>query len=295
MQKINNSTHSKITKENENGKISIRDKKNGKEARKTIQLGLKGIKNPRVERYGATEEIALKKIRDVELDILVEVRNLLKITQGNYLLPLYKNELDTFNQNVENLVKQNKSFSKKYEKSNSVLEEESNEIICKYPVSMFVYKMISKKKKEVEIVTTKRKKKLRPDTLAYYWRTAQKQVIPCFGSMDVTTLTEENLQEYFDTLDYSPKYLKDIRLVLKLSLDVAQKEKVINHNPVPSVKITSLKKSLGVEIEHLEQDRQEVWLELIEKDKRQWAYLFEAILLTGARPEEGCRFEVVCN
>ena len=66
MQKINNNKASKITKEkpkNGKGKIHIRDKKNGKEARTTIQLGLKGIKNPRVERYGETEEIAVKKVR----------------------------------------------------------------------------------------------------------------------------------------------------------------------------------------------------------------------------------------
>lgn len=114
--------------------------------------------------------------------------------------------------------------------------------------------------------------------------------MPYFGNIDVTTITEEQLQEHFDTLDYSAKYLKDIRLVIKLSLDVAMKEKIIKYNPAQKVEIDSSKKSLGIEIEHLEQDRQEVWLDLFEKDKRQWAYLFEAILLTGARPEEGCRF-----
>lgn len=113
--------------------------------------------------------------------------------------------------------------------------------------------------------------------------------------MDVTTLTKENLQEQFDSLDYSPKYLKDIRLVLKLSLDVAVKEKIINYNPAEKIKIDTTKRSLGIEIEHLEQDRQEVWLNLFEKDKRQWVYLFESILLTGARPEEACRIQMVCN
>ena len=41
----------------------------------------------------------------------------------------------------------------------------------------------------------------------------------------------------------------------------------------------------------MEQDRQEVWLDIFEKDKRQWVYLFESILLTGARPEEACGFK----
>lgn len=83
--------------------------------------------------------------------------------------------------------------------------------------------------------------------------------------------------------------MQDIRLVIKLALDIAVEEKVIQFNPAEKVKIDREKTSLGIEIEHLEQDRQEVWLDLFEKDKRQWAYLFEAILLTGARPEEGCR------
>jgi len=79
-------------------------------------------------------------------------------------------------------------------------------------------------------------------------------------------------------------------LVLKLSLDVAVKEKLRPDNPAEKIYIEGVSKSLGIEIEHLEQDRQEVWLDLFEKDKRQWAYLFETLLLTGARPEEGCRF-----
>ena len=69
------------------------------------------------------------------------------------------------------------------------------------------------------------------------------------------------------------------------------KEKIVTENVAAKIKIEkSISKTPGIEIEHLEQDRQEVWLDLFEKDKRQFAYLFEAILLTGARPEEGCRF-----
>ncbi len=109
--------------------------------------------------------------------------------------------------------------------------------------------------------------------------------------MDATTITQEQIEEHFETLDYSSKYLKDIRLVLKLSLDLVVKEKLRLDNPAAKIKITSNKKSLGIEIEHLEQDRQEVWLDIFEKDKRQWVYLFESILLTGARPEEACGFK----
>lgn len=74
-----------------------------------------------------------------------------------------------------------------------------------------------------------------------------------------------------------------------MALDIAVNEKVIQYNPAEKVEIDREKTSLGIEIEHLEQDRQEVWLDIFEKDRRQWVCLFEAILLTGARPEEGCR------
>lgn len=81
-------------------------------------------------------------------------------------------------------------------------------------------------------------------------------------------------------------------MILKLSFDiVVDEEKLRPDNPAEKIIIQSSKKSLGIEIEHLEQDRQEVWLDIFENDGRQWAYLFEAILLTGARPEEGCGYK----
>lgn len=102
---------------------------------------------------------------------------------------------------------------------------------------------------------------------------------------------QKQIEDHFETLDYSSKYLKDSRLVLKLSLDLVVKEKLRPDNPAEKIEIVSDKKSLGIEIEHLEQDRQEVWLDIFKKDKRQWVYLFESILLTGARPEEACGFK----
>ena len=98
------------------------------------------------------------------------------------------------------------------------------------------------------------------------WNITQKQVLPYFANLDATTITEEQIQEHFDSLDYSPKYLKDIRLVLKLSLDLVVKEKLRPDNPAAKIELESSKKLLGIEIEHLEQDRQEVWLDIFEKD-----------------------------
>ncbi len=285
MERVKSVTKSKLQKvkkeKTKKGQVVVRDKKNGKEARVTLQLNIPGIKNPRLEKYGATEEIARKRLAEAILLTYIQVQKDKQFANIQVFSPECQIELNKFDEYMECV----KEFQLK---ANGEKEEIENTV--KYPLSIYIDKMIKSKKKQSEIATTKRKKKLSPDTVSYYWRTAQKQVMPYFGNIDVTTITEEQLQEHFDTLDYSAKYLKDIRLVIKLSLDVAMKEKIIKYNPAQKVEIDSSKKSLGIEIEHLEQDRQEVWLDLFEKDKRQWAYLFEAILLTGARPEEGCRF-----
>lgn len=99
-------------------------------------------------------------------------------------------------------------------KANGNRENKKDEI--KYPISLYVEKMIKQKKKQSESNGVKKKKKISPKTVTYYWRTAKIQVLPYFGNFDATTITQEQIQEHFDTLDYSPKYLKDIRLVLKL-------------------------------------------------------------------------------
>lgn len=293
MQKINNNTKSKLSKEKTNskkGEISIRDKKNGKEARTTLQLGYKGIKNPRIECYGENEEKAISKIKEIELSVLIELKNFLLLTNNNYLAPEYSKDLEEFNKKIEKLVKQkNFSIPKNFtSSSNRYTLSDGTEVECTYPISLFVYKMIKKKKKQSEIVTTKKRKKLSPKTVTNYWDTAKAQVLPYLGNKDAKTITTEELQEYFDNLDYKEKYLKDIRLVLKMSFDEAIKEKIRPDNPASNIEIGSTKDILGIEIEHLNQDEQEIWLDCFEKDKRQWAYLFEAMLLTGARPEEAC-------
>lgn len=281
MERIMCPTKAKMKKQKvKKGQISIRNKKNGKEARVTLQLNIPGMKNPRLEKYGATEEIARKRLAEAILLTYIEVQKNKEFANVQIFSPECQMELNKFDEYMECV--------KEYQlKANGEKTARKGEI--KYPISLYIDKMIKMKKKQSEITGIKKRKKISKKTVTYYWNIAQKQVLPHFGNFDATTITEEQIQEHFDTLDYSPKYLKDIRLVLKLSLDVVVKEKLRPDNPAAKIELETSKKSLGIEIEHLEQDRQEVWLDIFEKDKRQWAYLFEAILLTGARPEEGCR------
>ena len=282
MERIKSPTKVKIKKERtKKGEVSVRDRKNGKEARVTLQLNIPGMENPRLAKYGATEEIARQRLAEAIVLTYIEIQKNKEFANIQIFSPECQIELNKFDEYMECVKRyQTQANGKKLEKN-----------IVTNPLSEYVNKMLKEKKKQSEIVTVKRKKKISADTCSYYLRTAKRQILPYFGDVDVTTITSEKLQEHFDSLDYSEKYLKDIRLVFKLSLDVAVKEKIVTENVAAKIKIEkSISKTPGIEIEHLEQDRQEVWLDLFEKDKRQFAYLFEAILLTGARPEEGCRF-----
>lgn len=282
MERIKSPTKVKIKKERtKKGEVSVRDRKNGKEARVTLQLNIPGMENPRLAKYGATEEIARQRLAEAIVLTYIDIHKNQEFANIQIFSPECQIELNKFDEYMECVKRyQTQANGKKLEKN-----------IVTNPLSEYVNKMLKEKKKQSEIVTVKRKKKISADTFSYYLRTAKRQILPYFGDVDVTTITSEKLQEHFDSLDYSEKYLKDIRLVFKLSLDVAVKEKIVTENVAAKIKIEkSISKTPGIEIEHLEQDRQEVWLDLFEKDKRQFAYLFEAILLTGARPEEGCRF-----
>ena len=282
MERIKSPTKVKIKKERtKKGEVSVRDRKNGKEARVTLQLNIPGMENPRLAKYGATEEIARQRLAEAIVLTYIEIQKNKEFANIQIFSPECQIELNKFDEYMECVKRyQTQANGKKLKKN-----------IITNPLSEYVNKMLKEKKKQSEIVTVKRKKKISADTFSYYLRTAKRQILPYFGDVDVTTITSEKLQEHFDSLDYSEKYLKDIRLVFKLSLDVAVKEKIVTENVAAKIKIEkSISKTPGIEIEHLEQDRQEVWLDLFEKDKRQFAYLFEAILLTGARPEEGCRF-----
>lgn len=282
MERIKSPTKVKIKKERtKKGEVSVRDRKNGKEARVTLQLNIPGMENPRLSKYGSTEEIARQRLAEAIVLTYIEIQKNKEFANIQIFSPECQIELNKFDEYMECVKRyQTQANGKKLEKN-----------IVTNPLSEYVNKMLKEKKKQSEIVKVKRKKKISADTFSYYLRTAKRQILPYFGDVDVTTITNEKLQEHFDSLDYSEKYLKDIRLVFKLSLDVAVKEKVVTENVAAKIKIEkSISKTPGIEIEHLEQDRQEIWLDLFEKDKRQFAYLFEAILLTGARPEEGCRF-----
>ena len=143
--------------------------------------------------------------------------------------------------------------------------------------------MLMEKKLQSETNLYSRRRKISPETVTSYLGTANRQIIPVWGDEDIRKLTTEKLQQHFDKLDYSEKYLKDIKLILRLTFQKAIDLGVIAENPATKIYVGNRKCNIGVEIEHLNKERQAVWLDLFEQDGRQWAYLFEAILLSGRK------------
>lgn len=243
-------------------KIKIRKKGNSYEARKTIDLSkIYGFEvKKRISKTALTEEeaIALIKLREQE-----EILNAAEQVKTNGITN--KLEYDELHKAMSNV---GKDFSLK----------------------IFVYKMLQEKKLQSEINLYSRRRKVSPKTVTSYLGTANRQILPIWGDLDIRNITTELLQKHFDTLDYSEKYLKDIKLILRLTFQTAINLGVIKENPATKIYVGNRKCNKGVEIEHLDKERQAVWLDLFEQDGRQWAYLFEAILLSGGRPEEVCAF-----
>ena len=251
-----------INKQTKNNKIKVRKKGNSYEARMTVDLSkIYGFEvTKRISKTALTQEDAIA---------------LLKAREQEELL------------NAAEQVKTGK-FSNKLEYE--TLEKAVANVGQDFTLKAFVHKMLQEKKIQSEINLYSRRRKISPKTVTSYLGTANRQVIPVWGDLDIRNITTEQLQEHFDTLDYSEKYLKDIRLILRMTFQKAIDLRVIKENPATKIYVGNRKYNKGVEIEHLEKDRQAVWLDLFEQDGRQWAYLFEAILLSGARPEEVCAY-----
>lgn len=255
-----------INKQTKNNKIKVRKKGNSYEARMTVDLSkIYGFEvTKRISKTALTQEDAIA---------------LLKAREQEELL------------NAAEQVKTGK-FSNKLEYE--TLEKAVANVGQDFTLKAFVHKMLQEKKIQSEINLYSRRRKISPKTVTSYLGTANRQVIPIWGDLDIRNITTEQLQQHFDTLDYSEKYLKDIRLILRMTFQKAIDLRVIKENPATKIYVGNRKYNKGVEIEHLEKDRQAVWLDLFEQDGRQWAYLFEAILLSGGRPEEVCAYSWDC-
>lgn len=241
-----------VNKQANDKDIKIRKKGNSYEARKTIDLSkIYGFEiTKRISKTALSKEMAVKLLKQKEKEELLNAAEKARTNNIN-------SKLD-------------------YEKLHKAVADVGQD----FKLKSFVTKMLHEKKLQSEIQLHSRRRKISPKTVTSYLGTANRQIIPVWGDLDIRKITTEKLQQHFDELDYSEKYLKDIRLILRLTFQKAIDLGVISENPASKVYIGNRKSNIGVEIEHLDKERQAVWLDLFEKDGRQWAYLFEAILLS---------------
>lgn len=82
---------------------------------------------------------------------------------------------------------------------------------------------------------------------------------------------------------------KDLFLPIRAVLTYAKDKKgLIKEVPNFDSKFQKKKKAKVAKVCYLQEDRQRVWLNVCEKDKRSFALLFATLLQTGMRPKEGC-------
>lgn len=79
-------------------------------------------------------------------------------------------------------------------------------------------------------------------------------------------------------------------VILNMLFKYAIKEKDFTYNPMEKVDKPPEKIKTGEDEDdnYIEPDRQDIWLDLFEKENTDMSILFETMLLTGLRPEEAC-------
>ena len=84
----------------------------------------------------------------------------------------------------------------------------------------------------------------------------------------------------YPELDYA-------HLITRLNVELARFT-----NSIKTRETYNKKRAKKAKIPYLPADRQEVWLDICEKDKREFALLFATLLQTGMRPEERMWFKM---
>lgn len=174
MEKIKCPSKTKLIKENERckkGEVKVRDKKNGKEARVTLQLNIPGTPNPRITKYGATEAIARQRLAEAVVLTYIGIQKNKQFANIQVFSPECQTELEKFDEYM--------ACIKKYQlKANGEKKEIKEQV--EHPISLYVERMIKTRKKLSEQKGIRKKRKISKKTVASYWHTAKKQVLPYF-------------------------------------------------------------------------------------------------------------------
>lgn len=252
------------------GTVTIRKKGNSYEARVTLELVniMEGVdKNPRLSRTAKTEEDAKKRLGKLIVDVYFKAQS--KSQNKKIFSDECLEELNNFEEYKE-------------EKRKRKIEELAED----YAVFPNIAKeWLNWKKKQINPNTNKT---ISPKTVETYINTIQNHVMIDFKDCLVSDMSKELVENYInEKRQKTPRLAKDLFLLIRSVLTYAKENRhLIDEVPNFNLKFPKKKRAKKAKIPYLSADRQEVWLDICEKDKREFALLFATLLQTGMRPEE---------
>lgn len=252
------------------GCVTVRKKGNSFEARVTLELVslMKGVeRNPRLSRTAKTEAEARMRLGNQIAEVYFEMQQKTNSTQ------IFSNEcareLDKFEE--YKIQKKQKKFE---------------ELAADYTLFPNLTKeWLNWKKSQINPNTNKT---ISPKTVEAYINTIQNHVMIDFKDYHVSDITKEVVEDYInEKRKNTPRLAKDLFLLIRCILVYARdNKKIINDVPKFNLKFSKKKRSKKAKIPYLPIERQNVWLEILENDGREFTNLFATLLQTGMRPEE---------
>lgn len=254
----------------EKGTVSIRKKGNSYEARIRLELKdkLKGVDtNPRLSRSGLTAEIA--KCRLAELII------------EKYFMPqdISLSSDSVFSEDCEANLETFKEYKKV--KNDYLIHKgvHSNIDFGSFGMLWLKYKSSEPDPSSGKLIS--------PKTVETYAYTLKKHVVKNFSKYKVEEMSKEIIEKYVkDLRKVYPRAAKDVFLMIRQILTYAKKKGLIDELPEFEIKFPKKKRSKKTKLVYIKSERQNLWLDLFEKDGRSFCKLFATLLQTGMRPEE---------
>lgn len=252
------------------GSVTVRKKGNSYEARVTLELIsiMEGVdKNPRLSRTAKTEQEARLRLGKLIVDVYFEAQKQSHNTR--VFSDACSEELDKFEEYKE-------------EKQKRKIEQLADDYTL-FP--NMAKEWLNWKKKQVNPNTNKT---ISPKTVETYINTIQNHIMIDFKDYHVSELSKDLIEDYINgKRQKTPRLAKDLFLLIRSVLTYAkEKRNVINEIPSFDLKFPKKKRAKKAKIPYLQASRQLVWLDILEKDKREFALLFATLLQTGMRPEE---------
>lgn len=252
------------------GGVTVRKKGNSYEARVTLELIsiMEGVdKNPRLSRTAKTEEEAKIRLGKLIVDVYFKAQK--KSNSTKIFSDECTKELDKFDEYKE-------------EKRSRKIEELANDYTL-FP--NIAKEWLNWKKRQINPNTNKT---ISPKTVETYINTIQNHIMIDFKDYHVSELSKEVVEDYINAKrQKTPRLAKDLFLLMRAVLTYAKdNKKLITELPNFNLKFPKKKRAKKAKIPYLSAERQSVWLDILENDKREFALLFATLLQTGMRPEE---------